>query len=39
MKQCGNVAKGGCRLYAVDDSVIWKENIAGQGAATPAAGR
>src|SRR3989440_10735135 len=40
MKQCGNVAKGGCRLYAVDDSVIWKENIAGQpAAATPAAGR
>jgi dienelactone hydrolase len=40
MRQCGNVAKGGCRLYAVDDSVIWKENIAGQPAvATPAAGR
>lgn len=39
MKQCGNVAKGGCKLYAVDESVIWKENIAGQGAAAPAAGR
>ena len=39
MKQCGNVAKGGCKLYAVDDSVIWKESIAGQGAAAPAAGR
>src|SRR5881394_872316 len=39
IKQCGNVAKNGCRLYAVDDAVIWKENIAGQGAATPAAGR
>jgi dienelactone hydrolase len=39
MRQCGNVAKGGCKLYAVDESVIWKENIAGQGAATPAAGR
>jgi len=40
MRQCGNVAKGGCRLYAVDDSVIWKENLAGQpAAATPAAGR
>jgi dienelactone hydrolase len=40
MKQCGNVAKGGCKLYAVDDSIIWKENIAGQpAAATPAAGR
>src|SRR5437588_450130 len=24
IKQCGNVAKGGCRLYAVDDAVIWK---------------
>ena len=39
MRQCGNVAKGGCKLYAVDESVIWKESIAGQGAATPAAGR
>jgi len=34
MKQCGNVAKGGCKLYAVDDEVIWKENIAGQGGGT-----
>src|SRR5947207_1387426 len=31
MRQCGNVAKGGCTLYAVDDAVIWKESIAGQG--------
>ena len=36
IKQCGNVAKGGCRLYAVDDAVIWKESIAGQGGAAPA---
>jgi len=36
MKQCSNVAKGGCALYAVDDSVIWKENVAGQG---PVAGQ
>src|SRR5437588_153037 len=36
MKQCGNVAKGGCRLYAVDDSVIWRESVAGQGGAAPA---
>jgi len=36
IKQCGNVAKGGCRLYAVDDAVIWKESIAGQGSAAPA---
>jgi dienelactone hydrolase len=36
MKQCGNVAKSNCTLYAVDDSVIWKENLAGQGAAAPA---
>ena len=27
------VAKGGCSLYAVDDSVIWKESVAGQGGA------
>ena len=33
MKQCGNVAKSGCSLYAVDDAVIWKESVAGQGAA------
>src|SRR5436190_20348021 len=32
MKQCGNVAKSSCILYAVDDAVIWKENLAGQGA-------
>ncbi len=36
IKQCDNVAKSGCRLYAVDDAVIWKENIAGQGSAAPA---
>ena len=36
MKQCGNVAKSNCMLYAVDDAVIWKENLAGQGAGTPA---
>ena len=36
MRQCGNVAKGGCTLYAVDDAVIWKESIAGQGGAAPA---
>ena len=41
MKQCGNVAKSSCMLYAVDDAVIWKENLAGQGAGTvvPAAAR
>ena len=33
VKQCGTVAKGGCSLYAVDDSVIWKESVAGQGGA------
>jgi dienelactone hydrolase len=31
IKQCGSVAKGGCSLYAVDDAVVWKESIAGQG--------
>src|SRR6266850_4622539 len=36
MRQCGNVAKGGCTLYAVDDSIIWKESVAGQGGAAPA---
>jgi hypothetical protein len=36
MKQCGNVAKVGCTLYAVDDAVIWKENVAGQGAGAAA---
>ena len=39
MRQCGNVAKGSCMLYAVDDAVIWKESIAGQGGAAPAASR
>ncbi len=41
MKQCGNVAKSSCMLYAVDDAVIWKENLAGQGAgsAAPTAAR
>ena len=34
MKQCSNVAKSSCLLYAVDDSVIWKESVAGQGSAT-----
>src|SRR5919109_1441163 len=28
MKQCGSVAKSNCTLYAVDDAVIWKENVA-----------
>src|SRR3954467_10931231 len=37
VKQCGTVAKGDCMLYAVDDAVIWKDTIAGQGGATPAA--
>src|SRR3954470_14108649 len=37
MRQCSNVAKGGCLLYAVDDAVIWKESVAGQGAAATAA--
>ena len=36
IKQCGNVAKTSCVLYAVDDSVIWKESVAGQGGAAPA---
>ena len=36
MKQCTNVAKSNCMLYAVDDAVIWKENLAGQGAGTAA---
>ena len=35
MKQCSNVAKGGCLLYAVDDAVIWKESVAGQGGPAP----
>ena len=33
MKQCSNVAKASCLLYAVDDAVIWKESVAGQGGA------
>ncbi|HEX7055125.1 MAG TPA: prolyl oligopeptidase family serine peptidase [Burkholderiales bacterium] len=33
VKQCSSVAKGGCQLYAVDDTVVWKESIAGQSAA------
>ena len=37
MRQCSNVAKSGCLLYAVDDAVIWKESVAGQGG--PAAPR
>jgi dienelactone hydrolase len=37
VKQCSNVAKSNCTLYAVDDAVIWKDTIAGQGGATPAA--
>src|SRR5919109_314508 len=28
IKQCGNVARSSCTLYAVDDSIIWKENVA-----------
>ena len=35
IKQCGTLAKGGCALYAVDDAVVWKEAVAGQGAVTP----
>ncbi len=35
IKQCGSVAKAGCSLYAVDDAVVWKESIAGQGAQNP----
>ena len=37
VKQGSNVAKSNCMLYAVDDAVIWKDTIAGQGGATPAA--
>src|SRR5438067_4004250 len=36
MKQCSTVAKSGCTLYAVDDELLWKENVAGQGAGAPA---
>jgi len=39
MKQCGSVAKSNCTLYAVDDAVIWKENLAGQGAGAAAPAR
>jgi dienelactone hydrolase len=35
VRQCSNVAKSGCTLYAVDDTVIWKESVAGQGGAAP----
>lgn len=35
IRQCGTVAKGGCSLYAVDDAVVWKESIAGQGTQNP----
>ncbi|HUQ77144.1 MAG TPA: prolyl oligopeptidase family serine peptidase [Burkholderiales bacterium] len=34
MRQCSNVAKSNCLLYAVDDAVIWKESVAGQGGAS-----
>jgi dienelactone hydrolase len=37
MRQCSNVSKSGCLLYAVDDAVIWKESVAGQGAGPSAA--
>src|SRR3954451_20690019 len=37
VKQCSNVSKSGCLLYAVDDAIIWKESVAGQGAAATAA--
>lgn len=33
MKQCSSVAKANCALYAVDDTVLWKESVAGQGGA------
>lgn len=33
IKQCSNVSKSNCLLYAVDDAVIWKESVAGQGGA------
>jgi hypothetical protein len=35
VRQCSNVAKSGCTLYAVDDTVIWKESVAGQGGPAP----
>jgi dienelactone hydrolase len=31
VQQCGTLAKGSCSLYAVDDAIIWKETLAGQG--------
>lgn len=34
VQQCGTLAKGACMLYAVDESVIWKETVAGQGGST-----
>jgi len=38
VRQCSTVSRSGaCSLYAVGDSVIWKESIAGQGAAAPTA--
>ena len=30
MRQCGTVAESNCKLYAVDDAVIWQESVAGQ---------
>jgi len=31
MKQCSNVAKGACALYAVDDAVVWRDTaLAGE---------
>ncbi|MGQ0653893.1 MAG: alpha/beta hydrolase family protein [Betaproteobacteria bacterium] len=31
VQQCGTLSKSACSLYAVDESVIWKETVAGQG--------
>jgi dienelactone hydrolase len=31
VQQCGTLARTACALYAVDESVIWKETMAGQG--------
>jgi dienelactone hydrolase len=37
VRQCSDVSKTGiCTLYAVGDSIIWKESIAGQGGASAA---
>lgn len=33
VQQCGTLSKSTCALYAVDDSIIWKETVAGQGQA------